>query len=433
MALLIDPTNFNESKYPDDAKARAKAILNDCGGRSIGAYSDAAGIEIIRHHAAEYITNRDGGIPACWKDIYLSTGASQAITSVMKLFIREIDGNVPGIMVPIPQYPIFTATADEYGMHKIGYYLNEDTNWGLDVPELERALNEAKEYCNPRAIVVINPGNPTGQVLTYENIQNVIKFAHKHHLFILADEVYQDNVYDKESAFHSFKKVLFELGEPYNRMELASFMSSSKGYMGECGMRGGYVELINLDPSVRQMYQKLISAQLCPTTIGQAALDVVVNPPKESEPSYEQWRMEKMNILESLKERAKLVSDSFNSFDGISCNTVQGALYAFPQLHLPPKAIEAAKHAGQPADTFYGLQLLEETGIYHARNKKYFTSFFISCIAFFLGICVVAGSEFGQKPGTYHFRTTILPQMDKLQEMLSKFEEFHQKFMAKYE
>lgn len=233
LALLIDPTNFNESKYPDDAKKHAQIILDNCGGQSIGSYSVSAGIEIIRHHAAEYIQTRDGGIPASGNDIYLCAGASQSITSVLKLLNQPIDGKLPGVMVPIPQYPIFTATIDEYGMHHIGYYLNEDANWGLDIPELERTLGEAKKHCNPRAIVVINPGNPTGQVLTHENIQNIIRFAHKHRLFILADEVYQHNVYDNESAFHSFKKVLFEMGEPYNRMELASFMSCSKGYMGK--------------------------------------------------------------------------------------------------------------------------------------------------------------------------------------------------------
>lgn len=232
LALVIDPTNFNESKYPEDAKKRAKAILEGCGGQSVGSYSDSAGIEIIRHHAADYIQNRDGGIPSRWEDIYLCAGASQSIKAVMNLLNRNIDGKVPGIMVPTPQYPLYSATIAEYGMHQIGYYLNEDTNWGLDIPELERALAEAKQHCNPRAIVVINPGNPTGQVLTYENIVNIIKFAQKHHLFIFADEVYQDNVYEKESTFHSFKKVLFELGDPYKGMELASFMSCSKGYMG---------------------------------------------------------------------------------------------------------------------------------------------------------------------------------------------------------
>lgn len=133
-------------------------------------------------------------------------------------------------------------------------------------------------------------------------------------------------------------------------------------FSGECGIRGGYVELINLVPEVKAMYQKMLSAQLCPTTIGQAAIDVVVNPPKKGEPSYEQWYKEKSAVLNSLKERAKLVADTFNSFEGFSCNIVQGAMYAFPQFKLPPKAIEAAKNAGQPADVFYAFQLLEETG-----------------------------------------------------------------------
>lgn len=207
-------------------------------------------------------------------------------------------------------------------------------------------------------------GNPTGQVLTRENIQQIIKFAYDNNLFVFADEVYQDNIYDKESTFHSFKKVMYEMGAPYQNMELASFMSCSKGYMGECGIRGGYVELINLDPQVRAMFQKSISAQLCPTTVGQAAIDVVVNPPRKGEPSYEQWYKEKQTVLKSLKERAELIAKTLNSFEGFSCNPVQGAMYAFPRIDLPPKAIQAAKEAGLPADTFYAFQLLEETGMF---------------------------------------------------------------------
>lgn len=250
LALVIDPTNFNESKYPEDAKQHAQAILDGCGGKSVGAYSDSAGIEsklvflkfrresiqiifllitVIRHHAAEYIQKRDGGIPARYEDVYLCAGASQSIKAVMNLLNRKIDGKVPGVMVPIPQYPLYSATIAEFGMCQVGYYLNEDNKWGLDIPELKRALEESKKECVPRALVVINPGNPTGQVLTRENIENVIKFAYENQLFIFADEVYQDNVYDKESQFHSFKKVLYELGEPYKSMELASFMSCSKG------------------------------------------------------------------------------------------------------------------------------------------------------------------------------------------------------------
>lgn len=174
------------------------------------------------------------GYPARYEDVYLCAGASQSIKAVLNLLNRKIDGKVPGIMVPIPQYPLYSATIAEFGMNLVEYYLNEEKNWGLDIPELERALEESKKVCTPRAIVVINPGNPTGQVLTKENIQDIIKFAHQNKLFIFADEVYQDNVYDKASTFHSFKKVLSEMGAPYNSMECASFMSCSKGYMGEC-------------------------------------------------------------------------------------------------------------------------------------------------------------------------------------------------------
>lgn len=362
LALVIDPTNFKESKYPSDAKERAQAILDGCGGKSVGSYSDSAGIEIIRKHAAEYISRRDGGIPSNYTDVYLCAGASQSIKAVMNLLNIKVDGLSTGILVPIPQYPLYSATIAEYGMYQVGYYLNEENNWSLDQVELDSSLEAVRGKCIPRAIVVINPGNPTGQVLTKENIQQIIKFAHANKLFIFADEVYQDNVYDKNSKFHSFKKVLIEMGEPYASMELASFMSCSKGYMGECGIRGGYVELINLDPAVRAMFQKSLSAQLCPTTVGQAAIDAVVNPPRKGEPSYEQWNKEKTSVLQSLKERAELIATEFNSFEGFSCNPVQGAMYAFPQITLPPKAIEAAKKDGKAADTFYAFQLLEATG-----------------------------------------------------------------------
>ena len=76
-------------------------------------------------------------------------------------------------------------------------------------------------------------------------------------------------MYAEGCEFHSFKKMVHEMGEPYSKMELASFMSCSKGYMGECGIRGGYAELCNLDPAVNAMLNKSISAKLCPTVVGQ--------------------------------------------------------------------------------------------------------------------------------------------------------------------
>merc|ERR1712042_375520 len=150
-------------------------------------------------------------------------------------------------------------------------------------------------------------------------------------------------------------------------------------------------------------------AKLCPTVLGQACMDLVVNPPRPGEPSYESWLAQKDGTLASLARRAKLVADTLNSIEGFTCNVVQGAMYAFPQIHLPPKAIAAAQEAGQAPDVFYAFSLLESTGI-----------------------CVIPGSGFGQLPDTYHFRTTILPQEEMIKDMLGRIKEFHLKFLKEY-
>ncbi|CAB3384810.1 Hypothetical predicted protein [Cloeon dipterum] len=408
LALVSYPPLLQDN-FPDDVKKRARAILDGCKGSSVGSYTDSPGIEIIRRHVAQYIERRDGGVPCDWNNITLCAGASDGIKAVMKLLVKEDGGKKPGVMIPIPQYPLYSATLAEFDMYQIGYYLNESNDWALDIAELQRSFDEGKKCSNPRAIVVINPGNPTGQVLSRQNIEDIIKFAYKENLVIFADEVYQDNVYAEGSQFHSFKKVLTELGEPYSKMELASFMSCSKGYMGECGLRGGYSEVINLDPDVRAMLLKSISAMLCPTVLGQATMDCVVNPPQPGEPSYENFQREKKAVLNSLALRAKMVADTFNSIDGIHCNPVQGAMYAFPRISIPEKAVAKAKELNLAPDAFYAFQLLESTGI-----------------------CIVPGSGFGQIPGTYHFRTTILPLPEKLKFMLEKFKEFHLNFVKQY-
>jgi len=411
MAIITHPPLLETDAFPEDAKARAREILGGCRGGSVGAYSDSPGIEIIRRHVANYIKERDGGIESDWRNIMLCAGASEGIRAVMKLMTNPggVNTKRPGVMIPTPQYPLYSASLAEYNMEQVGYYLDEARNWALDTHELERSIKEARNKCSVRAIVIINPGNPTGQVLSRQNIEDVIKFAHKENLFIFADEVYQHNVYAEGSEFHSFKKVMMEMGVPYSDMEVASFMSCSKGYMGECGIRGGYAEVVNMDPGVMAMLQKSISAKLCPTVLGQACMDLVVNPPRPGEPSYESWLAEKDGTLTSLARRAKLVANTLNSIEGFTCNVVQGAMYAFPQIHLPPKAIAAAQEAGQAADVFYAFNLLESTGI-----------------------CVIPGSGFGQRPGTYHFRTTILPQEAMIEDMLGRIKEFHLKFLKEF-
>lgn len=94
----------------------------------------------------------------------------------------------------------------------------------MNIDELKRSINKAREECVPKVLVIINPGNPTGSVLTRQNIEDVIKFAKNEKLLIIADEVYQHNIWDGE--FFSFKKVMHDLKI---EIELASVMSASKG------------------------------------------------------------------------------------------------------------------------------------------------------------------------------------------------------------
>jgi len=238
----------------------------------------------------------------------------------------------------------------------------------------------------------------------------VIEFCHKNQLVLLADEVYQENVYIKDQKnFVSFKKVLRGMGSKYNDFELFSFHSISKGFVGECGHRGGYVEVVGIDPSVRAEIYKMSSINLCPNTAGQLLMDVMVKPPAEGEFSYPLYKKERDNIYESLKRRAMKLTKFLNTLEDVTCNMAEGAMYAFPQVRLPKNAVNEARNRGKQPDDFYALSLLEATGV-----------------------CVVPGSGFGQRDGTYHFRTTFLPSEDQIEAVMKKMEAFHKDFMKKY-
>ncbi|XP_064189975.1 alanine aminotransferase 2-like isoform X2 [Anguilla rostrata] len=410
MAMCMYPELLDDNKFPEDAKNRARRILQSCGGCSIGAYSASQGIECVRKDVARYIQRRDGGIPSDPDNIYLSTGASDAITTMLKLLVSGSGCSRTGVLISVPQYPLYSAALADLGAVRVDYFLDEARCWSLDVGELRRALTAAREHCCPRALCIINPGNPTGQVQSRQCIEDVIRFAAEEHLFLMADEVYQDNVYAEGCKFHSFKKVLFEMGPEYSStVELASFHSTSKCYMGECGFRGGYMEVINLDPDVKAQLTKLVSVRLCPPVPGQALLDLVVNPPELGEPSYATFMKERTATLDELALKARLTEQALNAVPGISCNPVQGAMYSFPRIALPERAIREAEETGQAPDMFYCMKLLEETGI-----------------------CLVPGSGFGQRDGTFHFRMTILPPTEKLQIVLAKVKEFHQSFTQRY-
>ncbi|KAG2366404.1 pyridoxal phosphate-dependent transferase [Suillus spraguei] len=287
------------------------------------------GVPLIRQNVAQFIQVKRDGHPSSPDNIFLTGGASAGVSLLISMLSRN--------------------------------------------PQIWAALKKAKEDgIDPKALVIINPGNPTGAL-------EVAKLCAEHKLVLLADEVYQSNLH-RAAEF------------PFT-----SFRSISKGVTGECGRRGGYFECHNIPDDVRAMMYKMVSVGLCPPLQGQIG-----------DESYTLWKEETTQIHKALAQRTKLMAERLNNLPDVSCVNSPGALYLYPRITLSEEAIAAARAAGKEPDAFYALALLDATGI-----------------------CVVPGSGFGQKEGEYHYRLTCLcPGVD---EYVGKLEKFHREFTAKYQ
>jgi aspartate/methionine/tyrosine aminotransferase len=387
LARLVPPGTF-----PQDVLDTAALVARETR-HGLGAYTESKGYRFVREAVARFVSARDG-VAADPDAIFLTDGASKGVQSVLRLLIAD---ERDGIMIPIPQYPLYSATITLYGGAQVGYHLDEANGWKLSRDILDRSIADARRKgIRPRAICVINPGNPSGAVLDEANVEMVLAFAGEHGLSVLADEVYQDNVWRPEDRFVSFAKVLERLA--LKDVSLFSFHSVSKGYLGECGHRGGYLECRNVPGAVQDEITKLQSIALCANSVGQIVTFLLVKPPPAGGPSFALWERERREVLEALRTKAAIVGKGLDAVPGIRCNEVTGAMYAFPRVDLPPGV----------TDFEYCLALLEETGI-----------------------CVVDGTGFGQLPGTAHFRTTILPPLDEIETVVRRIGEFHASFVKR--
>ena len=412
LSLLEYPELLNHPDvlrlYPADIVKRAAMIL-ERHPHGTGAYTQSTGIPFIREGVAEFITRRDR-IRADRNHIILTDGASKGAQAVLLALLRHPED---GVMIPIPQYPLYSASLALYGGRQVGYFLDERKRWQLSDEILESSFSEAAARgTNPVALVVINPGNPTGSVLPAENIGKIIRFAKRHGLALLADEVYQENVYAQGKSFLSFARAMDEMGE--STVSLFSINSVSKGFLGECGHRGGYLELRNVPDDVRAEFAKLQSISLCANVDGQIATYLMAAPPSPGDESYETFVKERDGILSALKSKAEILGRGIGQIPGMSLDVPEGAMYAFVRFELPDEpGVDAASFTPEEKtayeagrDTAYCLALLEETGI-----------------------CVVPGSGFGQEPGTLHFRTTFLPPQDEIEQLVGALKAFHIRYV----
>ncbi|CAM9570158.1 unnamed protein product, partial [Phaeothamnion confervicola] len=281
----------------------------------------------------------------------------------------------------------------------------------LQAEGLRASLNAAKArgVC-VRAVVVINPGNPTGTVLEESDIRSIIELAVEERLVVLADEVYQENVWDGKRRFVSFKKVACDMGytaeDGDSRLHLVSFHSTSKGFLGECGLRGGFFELHGVSDGVAAQLLKLCSISLCSNTVGQVSTGLMVNPPRQDDPSgplYVQVSQLALNpppLSGMYRVAAHLPVDTMKQDRVIQKKKER------PYLLLPLFLIPCCSHSDVAPDEYYCLWLLRRTGI-----------------------MLVPGSGFGQRDGTWHFRTTFLPPEASFGRIVAAVAETHQNFM----
>ncbi len=413
LSLLEDPSRitrerqlnklFNQkdheglAPFSEELLEKAEAILAKLE-TGMGAYTESRGPAFIRQAVARFIDRRDevdkGGVPSDPDKIFLTNGASDAVKFILEMMIASPKD---GIMIPTPQYPLYSATIKKNGGAQVNYYPDEDNDWNLDRSMLEESIKEAKKQgIHVKAIVVINPANPTGAILSEKSMREVIDFAAEHELAIIADEVYQENVYD--GKFVSFAKMIGK-----EEIPLFSLHSVSKGFYGECGHRGGYVELrhpprISGYPcSFVDVLLKQASVSLCSNTVGQVLTYLMVTPPQPGEAAYPLFIQEKTQILKDLYEKAETIKAAFKEMEGMKCFGRIGALYLFPRMEKLPPASN---------DFDYCMKLLEETGL-----------------------CTVNGAGFGQRPGTHHLRIAFLPPKEMLQEVLPQWIKFHNRYV----
>ena len=404
LSLLEDPALLKRrmkdpAEFPSDVIELAASML-EASRTGTGAYTDSAGFAFVRDAVAGFINSRDGfdagsALASHRRSVILTDGASGGAVFVLEALIT---GATDGILVPIPQYPLYSATVARCGGTLVGYHPDEEAGWALHRDCLERPLQQAQQRgLTVKAIVVINPGNPTGAVLDEASMREVVQFAADNGLAVIADEVYQQNTYGR--PWTSFAKVVGGDDVP-----LFSLHSVSKGFCGECGHRGGYLEVRNpprvqgTNLSLTDVLIKQASVNLCPNTMGQLLTYLLVTGPKAGTATYDTFVSERRRILEDLRAKARMIRGYFSEMDGMRCFGETGAMYLFPRLDRLP--------AGG-GDFEYCMALLEETGM-----------------------VTVNGAGFGQAPGTHHLRVAFLPSFELIEEVMPSWVRFHNRYVA---
>ncbi|CAH1398733.1 unnamed protein product [Nezara viridula] len=256
------PPLLEDECFPDDVKCKVKEILKHY--RSVGGCTESVGVKMFRMKLANYLRKRDCGVSRDHDDLMLNGGVTEGIRNILTLLYGFVDSKQPAVVIPSPSYPY--GIIEELGFKQISYELDEENCWASTTENMECAIADAKEKYALRAMVIINPSNPTSTVLRLNELEEIVKFTCKEKMILIVDETYQRNVYEG-NKFYSIKKVMADMGKPYSEMEMVSLFGLSKDVVGETGIRGGLMELQNFDKEIMHHLEKYLSVTKCPNSI----------------------------------------------------------------------------------------------------------------------------------------------------------------------
>lgn len=332
-------------------------------------YSDSRGLYSARTAIVQHYQNR-GILDLEPNDVYLGNGVSELIPMTLQALCETDDE----ILVPMPDYPLWTASVALSGGKPVHYLCDEENNWYPDLEDIKSKITS-----RTKGIVVINPNNPTGSVYPRHILQQIVDVAREHELVVFTDEIYEKIIYDGAEAIN----LATLTGDD---VLCLTFSGLSKAYR-VCGYRAGWVAITGPKHEAANYIEGitlLASMRLCSNVPAQHAIQTALG-------GYQS-----IDALVApggrLHEQRDVAYRMLNEIDGISCNQSDGALYLFPKVDTEKFNIVD--------DEKFMLDLLKEQKILFSHG----------------------GAFNWHKPD--HFRLVFLPDVQTLTDALNRLGEF---------
>jgi len=352
-----DPVKY-DFKTPD----HIKQALIDSVSHDFNYYTDSEGLYELREAIVEKESRKGLSITA--EDVLVTNGVSEGLDMTMASIVEP---NTE-VLMPGPYYPPYASYVKFYGGRPVEFKLTPDGK-----PDLEDLISKITP--RTRALCIISPNNPTGEVFDHKSLKQLVDIAAEHSLYIICDEIYDSLVFDGEFT---------GIGKVAKDSPVILLNGFSKVYL-MTGWRCGYI-CMNSNCSklenIRNNIPKLARVRISTNLPVQKAAIAALRGPQDHIPM----------MVSKLRRRRDLVVKRLNQISSISCNVPKGAFYAFPKIDLSSR---------WKNDKHFVLDLLNETGV-----------------------LTVHGSGFGSNFGTDHFRIVYLPQEQILDEAMDKLEHF---------